>query len=110
VGRCGATRCASARRSAIAEELAAAVSERADDPRLKWAKDRSSFRLLITATNPDGAPKQTLKGRSKRLREALKPLLAEIGWHPPANQGSTGQVRHRRDHAVDRRKPTGMQE
>ena len=67
--------------AAVAEEIIAAVNERADDPRLKWSKDGGSVQVLATvAVNPDHAPQQTLDGRRKRLKEKVKPGLAEIGW------------------------------
>jgi hypothetical protein len=64
------------------------VNTRAEDPLLEWSKDKSSVLIRLTqAVDPDMAPKQTLEGRRRRLREALTPLLAEIDWQPTNQPG-----------------------
>ena len=71
---------------AIAEEIVAQIVNRQQDHRLKWYAD-GRVRVLIGKVLQDGATvKQTLAGRRKRLREAVKELLEmelweEVGLH-----------------------------
>jgi len=77
----------------LVARIVAAIDAGADDPLLEWSKDRSSVRVLMTdAVNPDGAPKQTLEGRRKRLKAMLNPELAKIGWHPTNQSGRYKQA------------------
>jgi hypothetical protein len=72
----------------IATRIVTLVNTRAEDPLLEWSKDKSSVLIRLTqAVDPDMAPKQTLEGRRRRLREALTPLLAEIDWQPTNQPG-----------------------
>ncbi len=48
----------------IAHQIATAVVEGRDDPRLQWGRDRTSVRVLSTmAVNVDNASKETVDGR-----------------------------------------------
>ena len=69
----------------IANELAMLVTAGERDPRLKWANDGRKVRVLVSEILPStSAVKQTLAGRRKRLREALKKRLEPDGWNEVA--------------------------
>jgi hypothetical protein len=70
----------------IAAELAAAVANREDDPRLQWSADRSVVRVLSSKALP-AAPKQTTEGRLKRLRPMVEEALAGVGWRRRSQGG-----------------------
>jgi hypothetical protein len=64
----------------LADEVATAILHRQKDGRLQWYKGRL-VRVLIDRVLPDGsAVTQTLAGRRKRFREALRERLALVGW------------------------------
>ena len=64
----------------LAEEVASAICQRRDDQRLKWHED-GRVRVLIGKVLPDGsAVAQTLAGRRRRFRVALRVRLAAEGW------------------------------
>ena len=75
----------------IAQELAAAILARKDDNRLTWSENRRrvtvNLRRAIGATANDY--KQTIEGRSRRLRDELIRVLPESGW---ARVGCRGAV------------------
>ena len=64
----------------IAAEIAEMISSGKDDTKLKWTADRKQVRVLIGRIIPDDAPQQTVQGRRKRFRNALKKLLESKGW------------------------------
>jgi hypothetical protein len=61
------------------------VAQGADDPRLKWSKDRNTVTIVFSRAVGDGF-KQTVEGRRKRLWVAWQgkgdPALAALGWKP----------------------------
>ena len=64
----------------LAEEVASAILLRREDERLKWHQD-GWVRILIGKVLPDAsAVTQTLAGRRKRFRQALRERLAVEGW------------------------------
>ena len=69
----------------IAKEIAAAILDGQEDPRLHW-KNEAKVRVLIGKFIPDDAPKQTVDGRRKRFWEALKNELAHSDWDGPRAQ------------------------
>jgi hypothetical protein len=69
---------------AIAADLVDKIVDRADDPRLVWNRDRSDVRVKLGDSLPAGAFKQTMAGRTKRLRLALVAELTTRGWYPTA--------------------------
>ena len=62
----------------LAQELAAAIAERHDDPRLRWRLG-DSVELLTAVAIPQTNP-QTTQSRRQRLVAALKAMLASDGW------------------------------
>ena len=65
----------------IVDELASRITAGEEDSRLKWVTDRRKVRVLVSEILPSrSASKQTLVGRRKRLREALKKRLEPDGW------------------------------
>lgn len=65
---------------ALAEEIVALIVSRKEDDRLRWYKD-GRVRVLIGKVLPEGsAVKQTLAGRRKRFRAALKERLEWCPW------------------------------
>lgn len=66
--------------AAIAEEVVAQIVNHQKDHRLKWYAD-GRVRVLVGKVLPEGsAMKQTLAGRRKRFRAAVKERLAGRGW------------------------------
>jgi len=63
----------------ICRELLASVTERKEHVCVHWI-DSSRARFYITRAFPDGAPQQTMQGRTKRLREMLPTYLESAGW------------------------------
>ncbi len=57
----------------VAQELAPLILSSKDDERLKWKKD-GSLQVVMTKVFP-GSVAQTLRGRSKRLKEELLKIL-----------------------------------
>jgi hypothetical protein len=71
--------------AAIAEEIATLIVSRKEDDRLRWYED-GRVRVLIGKVLPEGsAVKQTLAGRRKRFRAAVKEQLAGEGWQESGN-------------------------
>ena len=68
----------------LARLLASAIEEGTDDPGLKWVGP-SKVRVLIGKVVPDDAPKQTVTGRRKRLREALARRIGDHWTEGPPN-------------------------
>ena len=68
----------------IAADLANKVATSANDPRLEWSADRKRVRVRALAVNPAGdlLANQTKASRSRRLKEAINPEFARLGWHP----------------------------
>ena len=65
----------------LAREIAGLIAERKSDERLK-CNDDGSVRILIGKILPDGsAAKETVAGRRKRFRQAIKQHLEEKNWH-----------------------------
>jgi hypothetical protein len=65
---------------ALAEEVASLILRHQGDGRLRWYED-GRVRVLIGKVFPDGsAVAQTLVGRRKRFRQALREWLAVEGW------------------------------
>jgi hypothetical protein len=61
-------------------QLAQLIIDRSQDGRLKWSAD-GRVRVLTGKIFPDiGSPKQTMRGRRKRLLKALEECLASHGW------------------------------
>jgi len=67
----------------IAKELSQAIFAGRNDPRLKWMdQDRDDVRILMGKILPAGLdPKETLRGRRKRLGMSLTALLAKEEWN-----------------------------
>jgi len=65
----------------LAEEVARAVNENPDDPRLKW-RPGEAVQPVLSRIIPSVGPKQTVEGRRRRLRDALPEAMAEVGWEP----------------------------
>jgi hypothetical protein len=63
----------------IAAELAAAVVSGIDDERIRRRAD-GTVRVQVGMIVPDDGPQQTVIGRRKRLRAALKRELEQRGW------------------------------
>jgi hypothetical protein len=64
----------------LAEEVAGLILRHQEDERLWWYED-GRVRVLIGKVLPDGsAVAQTLAGRRKRFRAALRERLAGEGW------------------------------
>jgi hypothetical protein len=63
----------------VADELAALIRERREDPRLKWTQDYAKVRILSRSVLPS-ARKATNEGRRKRLNIALDDRLRPLGW------------------------------
>lgn len=63
----------------VAEDVVWHVLARAEHRALEWKLD-GRVRIVVRAIIPSDLPKQTLQGRRKRLREALTPRMAEVGW------------------------------
>ena len=64
----------------LAEKIAKLILLRREDERLKWYDD-GRVRILIGKVLPDGsAVTQTLAGRRKRFRAALRERLAVEDW------------------------------
>lgn len=64
----------------LAEEIAKLILLRQEDYRLKWYDD-GRVRVLVGKVLPDGsAVTQTLAGRRKRFRAALRERLVVEGW------------------------------
>lgn len=68
----------------LADELAQAVTNRRDDPRLKWYAD-GTVRVLVTSF-VKGLYKQTEVGRRQRFRAALDRRLDAAGWRKLAGK------------------------
>lgn len=64
----------------LVEQIADAISEGADDDRLKWSDDRHVVKVAVGEIIPDDGFRQTITGRRKRFRTALDTRLAEMGW------------------------------
>ena len=64
----------------LAKSVVEAVSAGRDDPRLKWSEDRSTVRIIAGKIIPDDGPKETVKGRRRRFREALMAEMLGSGW------------------------------
>jgi hypothetical protein len=65
---------------ALAGSVAAAVLQCQEDARLRWYDD-GRVRVLVGTALPRGsAAAQTLAGRRRRFREALRERLAAEGW------------------------------
>jgi hypothetical protein len=64
----------------LADEIAQLIVSRKKDERLRWADD-GSVRVLIGKVLPEGsAVKETLAGRRKRFRAALRERLVMVKW------------------------------
>ena len=63
----------------VAEELAQKIADGADDPRLRWTKDRKKVQARVSEILPAGS-QQTTQGRAKRLRRDLAESLEPLGW------------------------------
>lgn len=59
----------------LAKEVARLISERQEDPRVKWHED-GRVRVHVGKIIPDNAAQQTVAGRRKRFWESLDGLLA----------------------------------
>jgi hypothetical protein len=69
----------------IAEEIVQLVLNRAKDDRLKWSQ-KGNVRVLVGKILPEfSAVKQTLLGRRRRLRRAIKVNLTAHGWRQISN-------------------------
>jgi hypothetical protein len=65
---------------ALAEAVARLILGRQEDGRLQWFED-GRVRVLVGEVLPGGsAVAQTLAGRRKRFRQALRERLADEGW------------------------------
>ena len=62
----------------IAQELAALITERKEDARLRWSK-AGRVRPRLDKVLPPAA-QQTTEGRRKRLRQELEERLRPVGW------------------------------
>jgi hypothetical protein len=66
---------------ALAEEVASLILRHQEGGRFRWYED-GRVRVLIGKVFPEGsAVAQTLAGRRKRFREALRERLAAEGWN-----------------------------
>lgn len=50
------------------------------DDRVTW-RSATCVKVNVSVLIPDGHAKQTARGRRKRFRAALEPLMADAGWH-----------------------------
>ena len=64
----------------LAKSVVEAVSAGRDDPRLKWSEDRFTVTIIAGKVIPDDGPKETVKGRRRRFREALMAEMLGSGW------------------------------
>jgi hypothetical protein len=62
----------------LADDLASAIRAGHDHAALRWSADRRSVRVLVALIIPSDGPKETIAGRRKRLRTALREGLT--GW------------------------------
>jgi len=65
---------------ALAEDIVTLIVTRQPDDRLRWCADEKVLVLMGMVLPNQSAVKQTLTGRRKRLRAALKEHLAGKGW------------------------------
>jgi hypothetical protein len=75
----------------IAREVARLITDGIEDLSLRWSKDRSSVRLMVSNVLPP-AGQQTMSGRSKRLKALLTAELAPRGWQPGSQTGRYERV------------------
>jgi hypothetical protein len=80
----------------IADEIASLIATDADDERLEWSRDRQSIRVTTSKWLPH-APAQTTRSRAARLKAALLPKLAELGWQPSRQAGRYERMTRRTD-------------
>jgi hypothetical protein len=64
----------------IAAEIARLLRVGADDERLTWYADRARVRVVVSRVIPEVDPKQTVAGRRKRFRSALREAMISSGW------------------------------
>lgn len=66
--------------SPLADRVAESVLSGVDDDWLQWSADRSKVGVRIGRVIPADGPRETLEGRRRRLRVAVKERLAAGGW------------------------------
>ncbi len=64
----------------VAEEIVRLIIDHADDPRLKWNKDRTEVVVDIATIVPDGGSQQTTTARRKRFRNECEKRLSKREW------------------------------
>jgi hypothetical protein len=66
----------------IAQEIAALISVGKEDPRLKWAENRSRVRVVVGNIPALDGVNRTRAGRRERFRRDLETCLHATGWAP----------------------------
>lgn len=61
-----------------------------EDDNLKWSPDKQRVRIVLTACVPFSPYKQTMAGRTRRLKARLREALPQFGWLPDLK--TTGAV------------------
>jgi hypothetical protein len=64
----------------LAREIVTLVISGADHECLSWSKTHTKVRVKVGQVIPSVGPKQTIAGRRKRLREALRVEMDSAGW------------------------------
>ena len=64
----------------LVDEVAALISQRQTDPRLKWYSDGHVLVYIGRVLPEIGSPKQTREGRRRRFRRSLDSILLANGW------------------------------
>ena len=76
----------------LAHDVADLIVQRSDAACLRWAPDHSRVAVMVGAIVPGTGPQQTVRGRRKRFRDALRAALAPNGWTPDASRPNTYQA------------------
>jgi len=72
----------------IAEEIARAIVDQRPDPRIQLLRGGSGVRVRMSKAMPKAdTPRQTLAGRRKRLRSAIRDYLTSHGWQESSANG-----------------------
>src|SRR5262249_40092490 len=79
----------------VAAELAALIRDGAEDPRLRWDKERRRVKIRTTKVVPVGT--RATERQTKRLHEELARALGDawerdIGWWVQRERGRTGDA------------------
>lgn len=68
----------------LADRVASLVGSGADDPSLRWSADRTRVTVMTGRVIPADGFQQTIEGRRKRFRAALREAMESSGWREVA--------------------------